>query len=60
MAAFWGPKQVDTVRCTLQSLKETRDHLEESVWIYAATWALMATIFPVCKEDQNLGGVVIH
>ena len=55
MAAFWGPKQVDTVRCTLQSLKVTWDHLEESVRIYATTWASMATIFPVCKGGPTLG-----
>ena len=60
MAAFWGPKQVDTVRCTLQSLKVIWDHLEESVRIYATTWASMATTFLYAKEAQNLGDVVIH
>ena len=60
MAAFWVPKQVDTVRRTLQSLKETRDIFEDSVWINAAIWASMATITPLCKEGQRMGGVVIH
>ena len=54
------PKQVDTVRRTLQSLEETHHIFEDSVWISAAIWASMATIIPLCKEGQRLGGVVIH
>ena len=27
--------------------------MEASVWIYAATWALMATIFAVCERGPD-------
>ena len=53
MAGYWGPKQVDIVRGTLQSLKETRDPLEDSVWINAAIWASMAIINPVCERGPD-------
>ena len=60
MAAFWGPKQVDTVRCTLQSLKVIWDHLEESDRYMQQPGRRWPQTFLCAKEAQNLGDVVIQ